>query len=86
MLQVPSAAVIAAPIWVTPSDSLTSLPASARPFKVGATTLVTLSLLDKPLSEAATMSSFEGAAGALVSIVTDRVPEAMLELPAKCPL
>src|SRR5205085_1984400 len=49
--------------WVAPSNSLTVLPASAVPVKVGVATLVMLSVFDAPLSEAAPRSGVEGAAG-----------------------
>ena len=42
---------------------MTVLPASAVPVKVGLVTLVMLSVLDTPLSEAATRSGAAGAAG-----------------------
>ena len=52
------------PTTVVPSNRVTVLPASAVPVKVGMVTLVMLSVLDTPLSEAATRSGVAGAAGA----------------------
>ena len=52
------------PTTVAPSNKVTVLPASAVPVKVGLVTLVRLSVLDKPLSEAATRSGTVGTAGA----------------------
>ena len=51
------------PIAVAPSNRVTVLPASAVPVNVGVTTLVMLSVLDAPLSEAASRSGVVGAAG-----------------------
>ena len=92
MLWVPSARVEAVmvhvppvampvPITVVPSNRLTVLPASAVPVKVGVVTLVMLSVLDTPLSDAATRSGLTGR-GAVVSMVTDKAAEAALTLPA----
>ena len=58
------------------------LPASALPEKVGAVTLVMLSVLDIPVSDAVARSRFVGAAGAVVSMVTDNAADAALTLPA----
>ena len=58
------------------------LPASAVPVKVGVVTLVMLSVLDTPLSDAASRSGADGAAGAMVSMVTGKAAEAALTLPA----
>jgi hypothetical protein len=52
------------------------------PVKVGAVTLVILSVLDGPESDAVARSGADGAAGAVVSIVTDRPVEATPALPA----
>ena len=62
------------PIAVVPSNKLTVLPASAVPVKVGLVTLVRLSVLDTPLSDAATRSGVVGAAGA-TSRMTDLAGE-----------
>ena len=70
------------PITVVPSSKVTVLPASAVPVKVGVVTLVMLSVLDVPLSDAATRSGRVGAAGAVVSMVTDKAADAALTLPA----
>ena len=70
------------PTAVVPSYSVTVAPASAVPVKVGLVTLVMLSVVDTPLSEAASRSGAEGAAGATVSMVTDKAPDAALRLPA----
>ena len=48
----------------------TVLPASAVPVKVGAVTLVMLSVLDNPVSLAAIKSGVEGTGGAVVSTRT----------------
>ena len=52
MLQLPPAAAVALPIKVAPSNSVTVLPASADPVKVGVVTLVIPSVLDDPESDA----------------------------------
>ena len=61
---------------------MTVLPASAVPVKVGVASLVTLSMLELPLSLAAARSGVDGAAGAEASIVTVRAEEATETLPA----
>src|SRR6185436_9033482 len=81
MLQLPPVAV-AEPTSVTPSNSLTVLPASAVPVKVGVVALVLLSTLEEPLSLPAAKSGVEGAFGAVVSIVTASAAEAGLTFPA----
>lgn len=55
------------PTAVVPSYSVTVAPASAVPVKVGLVTSVMLSVVDTPLSEAASRSGAEGAAGANTS-------------------
>src|SRR5439155_5587247 len=83
MLQFPLPSAVSVPIRVPPPRNIcTVLLASAVPVKVGVVTLVMLSVLDVPLSLAAVMSGAEGAAGALVSIVMLRAPEAPDTLPA----
>ena len=67
---------------VVPSKRVTVLPASAVPVNVGVLTLVTLSVLEVPLSLAAVRSGAEGAAGAVVSMVMLRAAEATERLPA----
>jgi hypothetical protein len=59
---------------------VTVLPASAVPVKVGVVTLVTLSVLEAPLSDAAARSGADGADGAVASIVTWSVDDVPLEL------
>src|SRR3954453_4029493 len=82
MLQLPLPWAVPLPTLVAPSNSVTVLLASAVPVKVGVATLVRLSVLDEPESEAVARSGAEGAVGAVVSIVTDRPVEAVLVLPA----
>ena len=62
MLQVPPAVATALPTAVVPSNSVTMLPAGAEPVTVGVVTLVTLSVLDTPLSEPGVRSGVNGAA------------------------
>ena len=57
---VPVAVAMPVPTTVVPSNRVTVLPASAVPVKVGVVTLVMLSVLDTPLSEAATRSGLSG--------------------------
>ena len=64
MVHCPAIVAMPVPITVVPSNKVTVLPASAVPVKVGVVTLVMLSVLDAPLSEAATRSGTDGAAGA----------------------
>ena len=61
---------------------MTVLLASAVPLKVGVVSLVTLSLLLRPVSEPLSKSIAPGAEGAVVSIVTDRGVDAAPVLPA----
>ena len=56
--------------------------ASAVPVKVGVVSLVRLSLLDAPVSESAARSGTEGAAGAVLSMVMERLGDAASALPA----
>ena len=69
------------PITVVPSNTVTMLPASAVPVKVGLATSVMLSVLDTPVSDAAIRSGADGIAGAIVSMVIDKAPDAALTLP-----
>src|SRR5215472_18508508 len=82
MLQLPLPSAVALPIWVAPSNSFTRLPAGAVPVSFGVVTLVMLSVLDAPESDAAIRSGVVGAAGAVVSMVSDKAPEATLTFPA----
>ena len=81
MRQVPSTAT-ALPSTVPPSYRVTVAPASAVPVKTGMVSAVMLSLSEMPLSELALRSGTDGAAGAVVSIVTFSGSEAALVLPA----
>ena len=63
-------------------NSSTVLPVSAVPLNVGVSSLVTLSVLELPVSEEAVMSGVDGEDGAMVSMVTLRDDEAELVLPA----
>ena len=56
--------------------------ASALPLIVGVVLRVTPSLLEAPLSDAAASTGAAGTAGALVSTVIARPPDAALALPA----
>ena len=58
------------PLATALANSVTVTPLSALPLNVGMLTLVMLSVLLAPLSEAANRSGTLGAAGATVSIVT----------------
>src|SRR5712672_217432 len=71
MLQLPLPSAVPVPSTVVPSVSysLTVLPTSAVPVKVGVATLVRLSVPDDPESEAVAWSGVEGAVGAVLSIV-----------------
>ena len=82
MVQSPAAEATPVPITVVPSNRVTVLPASAVPVKVGVVTLVMLSVLDTPVSDAVIRSRACGRAGAVVSMVIDRAAEAALTLPA----
>ena len=62
--QSPFTVAMPVPTCVAPSNRVIVLPASAVPVKVGLVTLVMLSVLDTPLSEATTRSGAVGAAGA----------------------
>ena len=67
----------------TPSLKIvTVMPACAVPLNVGVVTLVMLSVLDAPLSEAAIRSGADGALGGVVSIVIDNAVDARLTFPA----
>src|SRR5437588_4815005 len=82
MVQLPLPSAGAVPTLVAPANRSTVLPASAVPAKVGVVTLVTLSVLELPLSLAAARSGADGAAGALASAVTPRAAERALTVPA----
>ena len=71
MVHCPARVAMPVPITVVPSNRVTVLPASAVPVKVGVVTLVMLSVLDAPLSEAATRSGI-GRGGATVGVDGDR--------------
>ena len=66
-LQVPELLVVVEPREVEPAKSSTELPAFAVPVKLGVESLVRLSELELPLSEAALRSGVEGAGGAVSS-------------------
>src|SRR5437588_124636 len=83
MVQLPLPSAAAVPRRVLPVKSLTVLPASAVPVKVGGVLLGRLSVVELPLSLAAVRSGVEGAVGAPVSIVTLRALEAVPVLPAR---
>ena len=68
------------PTAVGPSYRVTVLPASAVPVKVGLVTLVMLSVSDTPVSDAASRSGADGAAGAMVSMVTARAADASADV------
>lgn len=63
-------------------ESVTVLPASAVPVKVGVASLVMSSVSEAPVSEAAARSGVEGAAGAAVSITILCLPPANPPRPA----
>src|SRR5207248_951358 len=69
MLQLPLPSAVPLPIWVAPSNSVTVLPASAVPVKVGVATFVRLSVPEAPESEAVARSGVDGAVGAVWSRV-----------------
>ena len=66
---------VAEPTWAAPSKIATVSPFTPVPVNVGVVTLVMLSVLDVPESEAAVKSGVPGAADAVVSMVTDRALE-----------
>src|SRR5205085_504504 len=82
MVQLPLPSAAAVPRRVLPVKSLTVLPASAVPVKVGVVLLVRLSVFELPVSLAAVRSGADGVLGAAVSIVMLRALEAVLVLPA----
>ena len=67
---------------VCPLKIVTVLPTSALPVNTGVVTLVTLSVLDVPESDAAARSGTDGTDGANASMVTESADEAALMLPA----
>ena len=76
----PSAVVV--PKDVIPEKSSTVLLASAVPVRVGVVSVVILSVLELPVSEAASRSGVDGADGDAVSIVIVKALEAVEVLPA----
>ena len=76
----PSAVVV--PIDVEPVKSSTLLFASAVPVNVGVLSLLRLSLLELPLSDAALKSGLDGAAGGVASMVRLSAGDAEDVLPA----
>ena len=80
--QLPCALTVADPSRDAPSYSATTLPSAAVPVTTGAATLVTASVVLRPLSVAAVSLTDPGAAGAVVSMVTSRLPEPSRVLPA----
>ena len=83
-LQFPLLSAVVIPIELDPAKSSIVLLASAVPVNVGVTSLVTLSLLELPVSESAARSGVDGAKGADVSTVMDRsVSYTHLTLPTK---
>ena len=73
---------VAVPVAVPPTRKVTVEPVSQVIVKSGVLSFVILSVFDEPESVAAVMSGVPGAAGATVSIVIERAPEATLWLPA----
>ena len=80
---VPAAQVTALPVAVTLSRNCTLEPVTQLTVKEGVVLLVISSVLLEPLSVPAVMSGVPGAASAVVSIVTERLDEAVLALPAE---
>ena len=78
----PVAVATPLPICVVPSNKVIARPAVAVPLKVGAKTLVMLSVVDLPLSDVAIRSGTDGARGG-ATIETDRALDAVLTLPAR---
>src|SRR5207248_7714229 len=74
--QFPLPSAVPVPTVVVPSRIVTAIPASAVPVKVGVLSLVLLSVLDGPVSLAASRSGVDGAAGGVVSMVTVNAPDA----------
>src|ERR1700735_3088137 len=72
--QAPAALALSVPTSVAPSKRSTVALASALPENVGAVTLVTLSVLERPLSEAAVRSGALGAGGTGAPSVIARPP------------
>ena len=81
-LQFPLLSAVVAPKELLPAKSSTVLLASAVPMKVGVVSLVKLSLFDVPVSELASRSGVEGAAGAAVSMVIVKAEDAFETFPA----
>ena len=77
---VPDAVVL--PSTVVPSSKVIVAPASQVPLNVGVVMLVWLSVFDVPSSLAAIKSGAE-TFGPVVSMVTTKAPEGVLELPAR---
>jgi hypothetical protein len=84
MLQLPLPSAAAMPSTVVPSVSysVTALPASVVPVKIGVVSFVILSVLEVPVSEPAVISGAAGADGADISIVMLSSADAVLMLPA----
>ena len=80
--QLPERSTVPVPSTVVPlvSNRVTTAPTSPVPVKVGVVTLVRLSVLDVPLSDAVVRSGAPGAA-AMVSMVTTSGAEAALVMP-----
>ena len=74
MDQAPVGLALPEPIKVAPSNKVTVEFASAVPVNTGVVTLVILSVLDAPLSEAAVRSGALGATGTAVSNTIPPVP------------
>ena len=70
------------PTMVPPSFICTVLPTAHVILKVGVSSEVILSVLEEPVSEAICKSGVPGAAGAVVSIVTDSAALVELVFPA----
>lgn len=82
IVQLPPLSAWAAPATIAPLNSVIAEFGSAVPLKTGVVTLVMLSVDEMPLSEAAARSGVLGAAGALMSMVTDSAADATPVLPA----
>ena len=83
MLQLPLPSAVTLPtVPATELASVTVLPASAVPVKVGVVSLVILSVSDSPVSDPAARSGADGAAGLPVSIEIARPADAAETLPA----
>ena len=81
-LQFPLLSAVVVPNELDPANSSIVLSASAVPVKVGVVMLVMLSLLERPVSDDASRSGFDGVAGAAVSMVIVRPSDALETFPA----